>query len=86
MKMVAVPPEALASELDFDLHLPVRHQFATNRAGRSAPTVLREVAIRRACGELTAPDCLTGLFSKTLRHADRARAFLARGHAPHRLV
>src|SRR5262249_43539963 len=85
VKMVAIPPEAFASELDFDLHLLARHQFATNWARCSASTVLHEVAIRRACGEMTAPDGFTGLFAETLRDAGRVRAF-ARGHALHRLA
>jgi len=70
--MVAVPSEALASELKFDLHLLAPHQFATNWASGSAPTVLLQVAIREACGEPPAQDCFTGLFSETrlVRHPD----------------
>src|SRR5262245_46181869 len=85
MQMVAVPSELLASELNFDLHLLALHQMATNWASCSAPTVLRQVAIRRACGEQTIPDCFTGLFSETqlIRRPDNGPRFR---QALHRLA
>src|SRR5262245_13224869 len=75
--MIAVPSEALASELNFDLHPLALHQFATNWASCSAPTVLRQIAIRRARREPTTPDCFTGLFSETrlVRHPDNGSRF-----------
>jgi hypothetical protein len=46
VKMVAVPSETLASELNFDLHLLTLDQFATNWAGCSA-SLRRQVAEMR---------------------------------------